>query len=106
MKDEEAKEQAARITREADIHRLYDAGTQRDVLEGLYSAEEVSKCIAKIEEEKAMLAMAEDAKDVEPLHYSSSNNNKTEGEGGGGNGGGNAAASAEEGIEEAKQEPA
>lgn len=67
--EEQAKEQAAKITREADIHRLYDAGTQREVLDELYNPEEVTKCIAKIEEEKAMLALAEASKEVEPPKY-------------------------------------
>ena len=67
--EEEAKEQAAKITREADIHRLLDEGTKREVLDELYGADEVTKCVRKIEEEKAMLALAEDAVDVEPPKY-------------------------------------
>ena len=53
----DAKERAAKITREADIRRLYEAGTQQDVLEQLYQPEEVAACIQKCEEEKKMLAL-------------------------------------------------
>ena len=48
-KEDAAKEEAARLTREADIRRLYEAGTQREVLEQLYNPEEVLKCIQQID---------------------------------------------------------
>lgn len=57
---ENASKEAARITREADIRRLYEAGTQREVLEELYNPEEVLKCIEQIDKERALLQMLED----------------------------------------------
>ena len=57
---DDAKEQAARLTREADIRRLYEAGTQREVLEQLYKPEEVHKCIQKFEQEKDLLKLVEE----------------------------------------------
>jgi hypothetical protein len=54
-----AKEEAARLTREADIRRLYEAGTQQEVLEQLYKPEEVLKVIEKIDKERVLLELLE-----------------------------------------------
>ena len=52
-KEEEAKAEAARLTREADIRRIYEAGTQKEVLCQLYAPEEVDTVIAKIESQRS-----------------------------------------------------
>ena len=59
-KEEQAKEEAARLTREADIRRIYEAGTQKEILCELYSPEEVEKVIAKIEKERELLKLLEE----------------------------------------------
>ncbi|CAB9497167.1 expressed unknown protein [Seminavis robusta] len=64
-KADAAKEEAARLTREADIRRLYEAGTQREVLEQLYKKEEVDKCIENIDNERKLLALLEEENEDE-----------------------------------------
>jgi hypothetical protein len=64
-KAEAAKEEAARRTREADIRRLYEAGTQREVLEELYKPEEVYNCINQLENERKLLELLEEEAEAE-----------------------------------------
>lgn len=76
--EEDAKERAARLTREADIRRLYEAGTQQEVLEQLYKAEEVEACIQKYKEEKDLLSLLDGSEKTEPENDTT--NNKEQGE--------------------------
>jgi hypothetical protein len=70
-KADAAKEEAARLTREADIRRLYEAGTQREVLEQLYKPEEVFNCIDKIEKENMLLELLEEEAEAEAVRRQS-----------------------------------
>ena len=75
----DVKERAARLTREADIRRLYEAGTQKEVLEQLYKAEEVEACIQKYKEEKELLSLLDGSEKTEPAPENNDTNNEEQG---------------------------
>jgi len=61
LDEEKAKTQeiARRKTAEAEIRHLYEVGTAREALEGMYSAEDVAHVVEQMDKERALLAMLE-----------------------------------------------